>query len=240
MARAQEWASNARAELAQSGSGLPACSATMYSAYQSGQFSSRWPPLRFSCSPWATAARRIAAARSGCGSVVRGVGVDPAGEPGGDLLQQPFVAVRILEGRVGGIALPLRMPAADRRLAGTGAVEHFAHFDAVADEFGARRLDVRHDKIKPACRAGRGRRDAGAEMDRGRRARRRELHRPERVADDEIAVEPPAQAFVKLLGACGVRNGDDDGLELHVERLRSWGFRSLRFALFVHVDLFMV
>ena len=26
------------------GSGLPACSPTMYSAYQSGQFSSRWPP----------------------------------------------------------------------------------------------------------------------------------------------------------------------------------------------------
>ncbi len=42
---------------------LPACSPTMYSAYQSGQFSSRWP-VRFSCSPCAAAARRSAAARS--------------------------------------------------------------------------------------------------------------------------------------------------------------------------------
>ena len=46
------------------GSCLPACSATMYSAYQSGQFSSCSPPVRFSCSPWAAAARRSAAARS--------------------------------------------------------------------------------------------------------------------------------------------------------------------------------
>ena len=36
----------------------------MYSAYQSGQFSSYSPPARFSCSPWAAAARRSALARS--------------------------------------------------------------------------------------------------------------------------------------------------------------------------------
>ena len=70
-------------------------------------------------------------------------------------------------------------------------MEHFAYFDTVANEFGARRLDVRHDEEKPAGGAGRGRRDAGAEVDRGRRARRRELHRPERVANDEVGVEPP-------------------------------------------------
>src|SRR5918993_650475 len=46
------------------GNSLPACSATMYSAYQSGQFSSRWPPVRVSCSPWAADARRRALARS--------------------------------------------------------------------------------------------------------------------------------------------------------------------------------
>jgi len=34
----------------------PACSATMYPAYQSGHFSSICP-VRFSCSPWAAAAR---------------------------------------------------------------------------------------------------------------------------------------------------------------------------------------
>src|SRR5688572_9670464 len=57
--------SMARTEAAaHDGSSLPACSASMYSAYQSGQFSSRWPPMRVSCSPWAAAARRIALARS--------------------------------------------------------------------------------------------------------------------------------------------------------------------------------
>ena len=38
------------------GSSLPACSATMYSAYQSGQFASRCP-VRLSCSPCAASAR---------------------------------------------------------------------------------------------------------------------------------------------------------------------------------------
>ena len=45
------------------GSSLPACTATIYSAYQSGQFSSRWP-VRFSCWPWAASARLSALARS--------------------------------------------------------------------------------------------------------------------------------------------------------------------------------
>jgi hypothetical protein len=48
---------------AHDGSGLPACSATMYAAYQSGQFRSA-APVRFSCSPWATDARRIALPKS--------------------------------------------------------------------------------------------------------------------------------------------------------------------------------
>src|SRR5271166_5883282 len=45
------------------GSSVPACTAAMYLAYQSGQFASRWP-VRFSCSPWAASARRSAFARS--------------------------------------------------------------------------------------------------------------------------------------------------------------------------------
>jgi len=35
----------------------------MYAAYQTAQFASRCP-VRFSCSPWAASARRIALARS--------------------------------------------------------------------------------------------------------------------------------------------------------------------------------
>src|ERR1700734_1668967 len=45
------------------GSSVPACSATMYAAYQSGQFGSA-PPVRFSSSPRSAGARRIAFARS--------------------------------------------------------------------------------------------------------------------------------------------------------------------------------
>ena len=45
------------------GTSAPACSLAMYSAYQSGQFASA-SPMRFSCSPWAAAARRSALATS--------------------------------------------------------------------------------------------------------------------------------------------------------------------------------
>ena len=45
------------------GSSVPACSAAMYSAYQSGQFGSV-APMRFSCWPCAASARRSALARS--------------------------------------------------------------------------------------------------------------------------------------------------------------------------------
>ena len=97
-------------------------------------------------------------------------------------------------------------------------MEYFAHVGAAIDEFGARRLDVGHDEKKPPCRARRGRRDARAEVDRARRAWRRELHDPKRVADDEVGIEPPAQAAVKALGAIDVRNRNDDDLELHIDR----------------------
>src|SRR5580692_563708 len=50
-------------EVVQTGSFVPACSATMYSAYQSGQFGSALP-MRFSCSPCAADARRSALATS--------------------------------------------------------------------------------------------------------------------------------------------------------------------------------
>src|SRR5262245_3594046 len=49
--------------VAHDGSGLPACSRIMYSAYQLGQSASRFP-IRFSCSPWAASARRSAPASS--------------------------------------------------------------------------------------------------------------------------------------------------------------------------------
>ena len=55
----------------------PACSRTMYSAYQSGPVRVGCP-VRFSCSPWATAARHSACDRSSADAYV----VSPATRPG--------------------------------------------------------------------------------------------------------------------------------------------------------------
>ena len=62
-----------------------------------------------------------------------------------------------------------------------------------------------------------------AEVDRARRAWRRELYDPKLVTADDVSVEPPTQAAVKALGAFDVRNRDDDDLELHVDPPRSRG-----------------
>jgi hypothetical protein len=105
------------------------------------------------------------------------------------------------------------------RLSWTVTVEHFAHVDTASDEIGARYLDIGHDEIKSACRSWLGRCDSCAEVDRARRAWRRELYAPKRITDDEVGVEPPIQVAVKALGALDVRNRDDNHLELHVHRL---------------------
>ena len=107
-----------------------------------------------------------------------------------------------------------------------GDVEHLTHIDTATDELGARRLDVGYHEEQSLCRAWRGRRHPLAEVDRGRRARRRELYAPKMVTDDEVGIEPPAQAAVELLGAIDVRDGNGGDLELHVDRPRSRGDRS--------------
>src|SRR5215217_1697898 len=106
----------------------------------------------------------------------------------------------------------------ERRLSRTVTVEHLAHGDTAIDELGARRLDVGYDEIEFACRARHGRRAPGAELDRARRAWRRELDAPKRVTDHEVGIESPAQAAVETLGAIDVRNRDDHDLELHIDR----------------------
>ena len=81
---------------AHDGSCFPACSRTMYSAYQSGQFASCWP-VRFSCSPCAAAARRSAVASSVDEVNVVSSKVDTSGQSHGDLLEQPAISVGIAE-----------------------------------------------------------------------------------------------------------------------------------------------
>ena len=58
--------------------------------------------------------------------------------------------------------------------------------------------------------------EPGAELDRAAGTGRVELDDPE-VAAAEVGVEPPAEALVELLRPVDIRDGDDDGLELHVD-----------------------
>jgi len=72
-------------------------------------------------------------------------------------------------------------------------VEHLADLDTASDEFVARSLDVGDDQVEAVRRAGRGRRDVRAELDRAPRSGRRELNDPEAVIEGEVGVEPPPE-----------------------------------------------
>jgi hypothetical protein len=92
---------------------------------------------------------------------------------------------------------------------------HVAHRRAMCEQLGARRDDVGHDEIQCLNRAWHGRGDSLAEVDRARRAGRRELDYPKLITPDEVGVKPPAQAAVEAFGAIDVRYRNDDDLELH-------------------------
>ena len=103
-------------------------------------------------------------------------------------------------------------------------MENLAGLDAVADEFGARGLDVGDDQVQALGRAGRGRREARAELNRAAGTRRRELDDAEAVTGGEVGVESPAEAQVELLGPVDIRDGDDHHLELLVHDACSYLF----------------
>jgi hypothetical protein len=94
-------------------------------------------------------------------------------------------------------------------------VEHLADGDAVAGELRAGRLDVVDDEVGAADRAGGGVGDAGAEVDRRRRPRRRQLHDPG-GAEHDVGVLAPAEGLVEVLGPVDVGDGQDHDFELHV------------------------
>ncbi len=106
-------------------------------------------------------------------------------------------------------------------------VEHLADLDTAGDEFVARSLDVGDDQVEALGRAGRGRRDVRAELDRAPRAGRRELDDPEAVIEGEVGVEPPPEVSIELLRAVDIRDGDDEHLELLID---SREFRNSRVA----------
>jgi hypothetical protein len=77
----------------------------------------------------------------------RAASSDPAREPRRDLLDQPRVAVGIVEGAERPVTGALRVAAGLPRLDGKRrAVPHITHVDATADELVMGRLDVRGDE----------------------------------------------------------------------------------------------
>src|SRR5215467_5645854 len=149
------------------------------------------------------------ASQVGGGGECRRGGIDPAGQPGGDLLDQPRVAVGVGEGAerpvAGAFGVGAGLPCLGRE---RRAVPDLAGVDAAAGEVGVGRHDVGDDQPSYG-RAGRGRDEPGAEGDRGRGARRGELDDAKAVQRGDVGVEPPAQALVELLGTVDVGHGND-------------------------------
>jgi len=96
-------------------------------------------------------------------------------------------------------------------------VERLADLDAATEQLGAGGLDVGDDQVQPLGGAGCRRGDVPAEDDRAPGARGRELDHAVVVAAGEVGIEPPPEVRVEILRAIGVRNRDDDDLELHVD-----------------------
>src|SRR4029453_14221072 len=96
------------------------------------------------------------------------------------------------------------------------AVEHLADLDAATDEVLARCVEVRDDQLQTLSGAGLGFGEALPECDRALRVRRRQLNRPDVIADDEIGVQSPSQALIEALGPVDIGDGQRYDLELHV------------------------
>ena len=149
------------------------------------------------------AAHRVRQVSRGC--ECRLARVDSSGKPLRDLLQQPFVAVRIGEGRERAVGSVLGVGAAEATgsalcelRARRAGVEDLGDFHSKRGELGARRLDVRDDQVKALGTARLGRCELRAELDRGARPGRRELDYAEAVVERKVGVEPPPESRVEL------------------------------------------
>src|SRR6266850_390453 len=133
----------------------------------------------------------------------------PAWEPRGHLLDDPQIAVGIVEGAERPVAGALGVGAALARLDGErGAVPDVAHVDAKLEKPVMGRHNVRDDK-GALRRAWRGRVQSQAERDRGRRARRSELDEAQSIHRRHVVVEPPTQSRIEPLGSVDVSHGDN-------------------------------
>jgi hypothetical protein len=168
-------------------------------------------------------ARQIVRRREGCRR-----GVNATGQPRGDLLEQPAVAVRITERGERAVAATLGIRTADPEppkqvgLVGAGVhaagvVENLADLDAASEQLVAGGGDVGDDQVQALGGAGCCGGDILAEDDRASGARRRELNHAEVGTVVIVGVEPPPEAPVELLRAVDIRDGDDDHLELRLD-----------------------
>src|SRR5581483_6571149 len=141
---------------------------------------------------------------------------------GGDLLDEPQVAVRVAERDPRAVGRALRGRAV--RPPGRPAVveyparvvEDLAYLGAVAGQLGPGRLDVVGDQLHALGRTGRGGRDIGAEDDRAGRAGRGYLYQPEVRPGREVGVQAPAQPGVEGLGPVHVGDRQHHDLEPQV------------------------
>src|SRR3954447_8320539 len=206
------------------GRSVPDCSATMYAAYQVGHCSSRTPPLRASCSPWAVATRISACSRSctepnDVAAVLMRPGSRVVTSWSSQVLPSGSANVAsgaVARGLVRYAGHSVRLAAGNELSARPDGVEDVADLRTVRRDLVAGGLDVGHDQVEPLGRTGLGGGDLRPELHRGRRARRVELDDPEAVVEGEVRVGPPAEAGVEVLGAVHVGDGDNDGLELEV------------------------
>src|ERR1700722_1906125 len=142
---------------------------------------------------------RTATTGTGANSVTPGRSV-AAGEPRGHLLDDPQIAVGIVERAERPVAGALRVDAGlacldrERR-----TVPDITYVDAELEESVMSRLDVRDDQgaLRPAWR---GRVQTQAERNGGRRARRRELNAAQSIHRYDVVVESPTQLPLHPLG----------------------------------------
>src|SRR5271155_3922190 len=158
---------------------------------------------------------------------VSSIAGDTPRKPRRDLLEEPAVAIRIMERGERAIAAMLGIRTADaeppkqvglvRASVHALVVEHLADLDAATEELVAGGGDVGDDQVQALGGAGCCPVDVPAEDDRASGARRRELDHAEVAAVVVVGVEPPPEPRVKLLRAVDIRDGDDDDLELGVD-----------------------
>ena len=195
-------------------SSVPACSATMNVAYQSGQSGSALP-MRFSCSPWALATRRNAPAKSP--TKLKEV-VSGSTRPGrrsviscsSQSLPSGSSKVANVLSLVWSGSGPLTRPLVSL---GWSCAQEPGRETPRSPllplyEFCSPGVDVGHDEVETVSRPRCCLRDLGAKLNGAWRAGWRELDNAETVVEGEVGVEPPSEtglnAFERSAFATGI------------------------------------